>query len=109
MALVSRFSEQVPRGESVNTGYVVSAGSLWFIQVGGVGNGRFHQLAVQSLRSTDEPLSGYNAEFGSEIIYAALSGFTYKLGDQIPQAVIWLYTSKSCPVPDPVLTLYDIG
>lgn len=109
MALVSVFSEQVNRGDSVNTGYVVSAGSLWFIQVGGLANSRFAQLGVMSLRSPDEPIAGFNAEFGSDILYSALSGFTYQLGDQIPSAVVWVYVTKSCPIPDPVITVYEIG
>lgn len=109
MALVSVFSQQLARGESVNTGYQVSAGSLWFIQWGGVNPSSFSQLGVMSLRSIDEPLPGYNAEFGSEIVYAALTGFTYKLGDQIPFAHVWLYVSQSCRVPNPVLTVYQIG
>lgn len=103
-----QFSQQVNRGEAVNTEYVVSAGSLWFIQVGGIQNTRFRQLAVMSLRSIDEPISGYNADFESEVIYSALSGFTYKLPDNIPSAHVWVYVTVSCPIPDPVITLYDL-
>ena len=102
------WSEQVPRGESRNTGYVVSAGSLWFIQIGGISNSRFSQLAIMSIRSVDEPIPGFNAEFDSDIIYSAFSGFTYNLGDQIPQGIVWVYTTQSCIVPDPVITLYQI-
>lgn len=102
------FSEQVTRQNSVRTGVIVSPGGLWFIQVGGIANGRFTQLGVMSLRSVDEPITGQNAEFASTILYAGLSGHTYNLPDQIPQAEIWVYVVKSCPVPDPVITVYTL-
>jgi len=108
MPLTSVFSQQVSRGNAVNTGYQVSAGALWFVQWGGVADSRFSQLGVAALRSVDEPISGYHAEFSSRIIYAAFTGMVYDLPDQIPQAILWLYVSKSCIIPDPVLTVYQI-
>jgi hypothetical protein len=109
MALVSVFSEQVTRQNSVNTGVTFSAGSLWFVQVGGISNGRFTQLGVASLRSVDDLGIGQNCEFASQILYAGVTGMTYNLPDQIPEAVLWLYVSKACPIPDPVMTVYIIG
>jgi hypothetical protein len=109
MALVPVFSQQVARGQSVNTAYQVSAGSLWFVQWGGIANTRFSQLGVHSLRSVDDLGLGFNCEWRSRILYSAISGFTYDLGDQIPFAIVWLYVSKACPIPNPVLTVYQIG
>lgn len=108
MALNQVFTQQVNRGESVNTGIQVVAGNLWFVQWGGVADSRFSQLGVASLRSVDQPISGYHAEFSSKIIYSALTGIYYDLPDVIPFAIIWLYVSKSCIIPNPVLTVYTL-
>lgn len=102
------FSAQVTRQTAVQTGVIVVPGNLWFIQVGGIADVRFTQLGVMSLRSVDEPVTGFHSEFFASILYAALTGFTYTLPDQIPQAEIWVYVAKPCPIPDPVITVYQL-
>lgn len=102
------YSQQVNRGQAVNTGFTVSPGSLWFVQWGGVANTRFSQLGVAALRSVDDLGIGFNAEFDSRIIYSAVTGMTYTLPDQIPQANLWLYVSQSCIIPNPVLTVFTL-
>lgn len=106
MPLTSVFSEVVDRQTAVNTEIVISAGTLWFVQVGGISNTRFSQLGVHSLRSNDELGIGFNADFQSEVLYSAVTGFTWTLPDQIPSATIWLYVAKSCPIASPVMTVY---
>jgi hypothetical protein len=106
MPLTSVFSEVVDRQTAVNTGVVFSAGALWFVQVGGIANIRFSQLGVHSLRSNDDLGIGFNADFQSEVLYAAVTGFTWTLPDQIPSATVWLYVSKACPIASPVMTIY---